>query len=111
MSIERSTTKLAVVMLIVLHLSSCATYHRIDGVSDYTQLVLRTGDSVKVTTKNNTKVDLTIQKTDSEYLYGEDEGVVIKKSDIRSMELSRSESEKYYGIFLGILALSFMFSG
>ena len=112
MAFGRSASKLAIIILSIFLISSCAAYHKIDGVSDYTQLVLEVGDTVKVTTKNNTKVKLTIHKIDSEYLYGEHDGLTIKKDDIKSLELSRGAKPIMIplGLMVGLTALSFMFA-
>lgn len=103
--------KIIAILIIVLPILSCATFHKIDGVVDYTQIELQVGDSVKVTTKNNENIDMIILKTDDNYLYGEKKGIIVKKEDIKSLELSRFYPGKIPFAILGFLLFAIFFSG
>jgi hypothetical protein len=103
--------KILIILILASLMISCATFHKIDGIHDYTQIELQIGDSVKVTTKNDEIIDMVIAKTDGKYLYGEKKDVVVKKEDIKSLELSRFYPGKILFGFLGLILFSIFFSG
>ncbi|MDX1811586.1 MAG: hypothetical protein R3240_06535 [Gammaproteobacteria bacterium] len=106
-----SKLKKMLIVLLVLLISSCATFHKIEGVSDFSAIELQQDDTVHITTKEGETVNMIVEKTDADYLYGTTEGVVVKKADIESMELSRSYPGKYFFAFIGLMMFSFFFSG
>ena len=107
----KTILKLLVIVLLGLLTSACATSYKIEGVSDFTQVELQTDDKIIVTTKDNETVSMTIVKIDDEYLYGEFKSEVVKKENIKEMELSRFYSGKLLFGFLGLLLFSSFFSG
>lgn len=109
MKINRLALKLMIIVLLALFATSCATFHKIDGVSDFSQIELQADDVVKIETKTGEMVNLTIQKTDADHIYGQNS--VVKKEDIKSLELSRFNSGKIYFTVIGLLLLSLLFSG
>jgi len=111
MVIHRLLSKLTIIVFILILVSSCATFHKINGVSDYKQIVLQEGDRIEVTTTDNTKMNFTIKRIDSENIYGEHKDQVINKAKIKSLEVSRFNSIKYFAIYIGLIMFSIMFSG
>ena len=103
--------KLLCLALLSLGSLSCAAYHTLNGITDYRQLELQRGDSVIITTKDNEQVRMSIKKSDADYFYGEDDNKKVKKDNIQSMELSRFYPGKIYFSLIGMLLLSFFFSG
>ena len=101
--------KLLFILLLAIFSTSCTTFHKIEGVSDFSPVELQKDDVVKIVTKSDEKYELTIIKTDADHIYGKNS--VIKKEDIKSMELSRFNPGKIYFSIMGLLLLSMLFSG
>ena len=108
---SRFVIKLLLVTLLSLVTLSCTTFHRLDGIKDYSELKLQQGDRVIITTKDNEKLKMSIKSSDEKYFYGEDNVKKVRKDNIRSLELSRFYPGKIVFPLIGLLLLSFFFSG
>lgn len=110
MFIRKIILRIGVIFLIILFSISCSTFQKIDGI-DFTKLELQAGDSVNIVTKSNEQVTMVVRETDSEYLYGENEDVIIRKDNIESMELSGFYPGKITFYVLCLMLFSLFFSG
>ena len=111
--IHRLPLPLNILLIIILFLgtTSCATFYKLEGISDFNQLELQEGDSVIITTKDEERIEMIVKASDTTYFYSKKEDVRVRKDDIQSLELSRSYPGKLHFSIIGLLLMSFFFSG
>lgn len=94
-----------VLIAISILMTSCAMYHRLDGVEDYTELVLEKGDVVRIVLKDNSKMSFKVEKTDDKNIYAKRPGIVVNKKHIKSLEIKRGNGALDYlkiSVFLAV---------
>lgn len=94
----------------LLLLSACSTMHKVEGLSDYSQVELQVGDKVKAKMKDGTSIELTIKSLDTKYFYGKDD-LKIKRNEIKSLEFSRFDSTMFSISLIGFAIFAVLFSG
>jgi len=94
-----------------LLVSSCATVYRIDDDPEHKLPPLKAGDQVTVYTSDHAKEEFVIDRTDSEYIYGENDSPKIRKDDIRTLEFSGDKTGPRVMAAFGFLLFALLFSG
>lgn len=80
-----------IVLTISLLMTSCTTYHKLNGVDDYSEIVLEKGDEVRIALNDKSAMSFTVEKTDDKNIYAKNSSLVVNKKQIKSIELRRRD--------------------
>ena len=80
---------LTIALMISLLMTSCATYHRLDGIEDYADIVLENGDIVRIVLDDKSVKSFRVDKTDDKNIYAKYSTIVVNKKEIKSIDLKR----------------------
>ena len=103
-----SVPKRLVVLLAILFTASCATTRTIYDVKDKEMPAHMVGKKIKVYTRDNTNIEFAIYKSDSTFIYGENDNPKIRKDEITKIEVPETKMQKFSRHYIvGGLILTF----
>ena len=104
-----SVSKWLVVLIAILFTTSCSTTRTIYNVKDKDMPAHEAGKKIKVYTRDNTIIEFAIYKSDSIYIYGENDTPKIRKDEIIKIEVPETKLQTFSRHYIvGGLILTFL---
>ena len=104
-----SVSKRLVVLIAILLTASCTTTRTIYDVKDKELPFYMVGAKIKVYTQDNTSIEFAIYKSDSTFIYGENDNPKIRKDEITKIEVPETKMQKFSRHYIvGGLILTFL---